>query len=213
MFSYRHGSSTAPVNDLSPVAVANDAGCPTQPPELVAWRPALEGAILDAREVLESVVVRPALLYGGSSSLWSLWSLWLSPIAKAASEGSSSGVHILADAAAQPGLIHVDDVVSAIHLTVGKFGSVSTASGNYPVFDIVSSSEPLKLILDAAAPTLRLEGSLTYDGPGDNAFAVAMNTTMRGSSTRARDLLGWAPKHTSMAEGIEAYVDAWNAHQ
>lgn len=210
MFSYRHGSSTAPVNDLSPVAVANDAGCPTQPPELVAWRPALERAFLDAREVLESVVVRPALLYGGSSSLWSLW---LSPIAKAGSEGSSSGVHILADAAAQPGLIHVDDVVSAIHLTVAKLGCVSTASGNYPVFDIVSSSEPLKLILDAAAPTLGFKGPLTYDGPGDNAFAVAMNTTMRGNSTRARDLLCWAPKHTSMAEGIEAYVEAWNAHQ
>lgn len=204
-----HGSSTSPINDLSPVKIEKDDGCLTQPPQLVAWRPELERTILDARDVLDSVILRPALLYGGPSTLWSLW---FSPIVEASSQAANK-VNVLADASGQPGLIHVDDVVSSIHLVVAKFGLVNTASGNYPVFDIVSSSEPLKHILDSAARALGFGGELVYDGPGDNAFAVAMNTSMRGSSTRARDLLGWVPKHTSMGEEIETFVKAWKAHQ
>jgi nucleoside-diphosphate-sugar epimerase len=205
-----HGSSKSPVNDLNPVATAGDNGCPTQPPQLVAWRPELEQAILSARDVLDSVIIRPALLYGGPSTLWSLW---FGPVQQAIDNGSKGDVTILADASAQPGLIHVDDVVSAIHLTVSKFGLVCTASGNYPVFDIVSSSEPLQPIIDSASQTLGFNGSIVYAGPGDNAFAVAMNTSMRGSSTRLRDLLGWCPSHTSMLEEIETFVQAWKAHQ
>jgi hypothetical protein len=205
-----HGSSLTPVNDLNPVAVAKDAGCHSRPPSLVAWRPELENTILDARDVLDSLIIRPALLYGAQSSLFSLW---FGPIREAVNKGASGDVHVLADAAARPGLIHVDDVVSAIHLAVTKFGLINSASGNYPVLDIVSSSELLKPILDSAAQALGYKGSLVYDGPGDNAFAVAMNTTMRGSSTRLRDLLGWVPKHTSMGEEIETFVQAWSAFQ
>lgn len=203
-----HGSSTEPVNDLNPAGLSEDLGSPTKPPGLVAWRPELERAILDAKDVLDSVIVRPALLYGGQSSLWSLW---LSPIHKAATAGAKE-VNIAAKPDARPGLIHVDDVVSAIHLVVSKHALVSTASGNYPIFDIVSSSEYLKTILDDAAKALSFEGQVAYDGPGGDAFAEAMNTSFRGSSTRVRDLLGWVPKHTSMAADIEQFVAAWKAN-
>lgn len=204
-----HGSSTALVNDLNPAGISDDAGCPTDPPALVAWRPKLERAILDSKDVLDSVIVRPALLYGGPSSLWSLW---FDPILQEVSKSNNSDVHLLADANARPGLVHVDDVVSAIHLVVAKHSLVSTASGNYPVFDIVSSSELLKPMLDEAAKCLGFNGSLIYGGQGDNSFAEAMNTSMKGSSTRLRDLLGWVPKHTSMGEDIEQYTATWKAY-
>ena len=155
-----HGSSMAPVDDLSPIAIPHDEGCSAQPPDLLAWRPAVEQAVLDTRDALDSVIIRPALVYGGRSKLWSFW---FSPIDRAAA-ASEKEVHLLADVAAQPGIVHVDDVVSAIHLTVAKFGMVSTASGNYPVFDVVSSSEPLKYIFDGAAQSLRFQGRLMYDG-------------------------------------------------
>jgi nucleoside-diphosphate-sugar epimerase len=205
-----HGSSKLPVNDLNPVGIARDAGCPTQPPQLVAWRPEGEQVVLAARDVLDVVVMRPALVYGGPSKLFSLW---FEPILEAVNTGSKGDVTLLADASAQPGLIHVDDAVSAIHLTVAKFGLVSSASGNYPVFDIASSSEPLQPILDSASKALGFNGKLVYAGPGDNAFAIAMNTSQRLSSTRLRDLLGWRPSHTSMLEEIETFVQAWKAHQ
>jgi nucleoside-diphosphate-sugar epimerase len=79
-----HGSSNNPVNDLTPVGVSD---APTPPAELVTWRAKLENDILDASDVLDVMIVRPALVYGRSSGFWS--SL-LQPIYSAAQSGASS---------------------------------------------------------------------------------------------------------------------------
>jgi nucleoside-diphosphate-sugar epimerase len=61
-----HGSSNAQVNDLTPVAQPNS---PTQPAKLVAWRTKLEQEVLAASDVLDVMVVRPALVYGRSNAI------------------------------------------------------------------------------------------------------------------------------------------------
>jgi nucleoside-diphosphate-sugar epimerase len=203
-----HGSSHKRVSDLDPVGLDDDAGCPSPPAQLVAWRPVLERDIIAAKDLLDSVVIRPALLYGGPGSNDKCWSTFFRPILSGASS-SSPKVRVPADAGARLGLVHVDDVVSALHAAVVKLPYMSTAAGVYPVFDIVGSSEPLKPILDEAAAVLGFHGELIYDGAGDDVFAQAMNTSLKGDSWRLRDLLGWSAKHRSMGEDVELYANSW----
>ena len=202
--------SLHPINDLNPVGISKDPGCLTSPLTLVAWWPGLEQAIIAANDFLDSVTIRPALLYGGPSTHWSLW---LGPIDAAPTLLASSELPIAANAHARLGLVHFDDVVLGVHLATNKHVFVSTASGSYPVFDVSSSSELLESIHDEAARVLRYRGRLVYEGSGKDKFAEAMNTGMKGSSTRLRDLLGWVPKHTSVGEEMEMFVSAWKAHQ
>ena len=122
------------------------------------------------------MIIRPALLYGGPSALWSLR---LGPINAAATLSASSELPIAANAHARLGLVHVDDVVSGVHLATNKHAFVSTASGSYPIFDVSSSSELLISILDEAATVLGYRGRLVYEGSGKDKFAEAMNTGMK----------------------------------
>ena len=52
-----HGSSKERCGDLDPVGTSEDAK--TKPPRLVAWRPQMERDVLSARDILDTVVVRP----------------------------------------------------------------------------------------------------------------------------------------------------------
>jgi nucleoside-diphosphate-sugar epimerase len=176
--------------------------------ERVAWRPELERAVLNASDVLDSVVIRPALVYGGSSHVMSKW---LEPIANATS--TATEIHIAASPDVRPALVHIDDVVSAIHLVAVKHALVSTASGNYPIFDIFSSSELMKPILKGTAQVLGCKAKLVFDGPGEDLWAQALNTSQKGSSTRLRGLLGWVPKHSGFGADVAMYVNAWKSYQ
>jgi nucleoside-diphosphate-sugar epimerase len=113
-----HGSSTEPVNDLTPVGVEL---APTQPPKLVAWRPPLEQEILAASDSLDVVIMRAALVYGGAGSIWT--GLFL-PQLEAAKAGVST-VSVKAEPDSMPGLIHVDDVASALHAAVDRLPLIS----------------------------------------------------------------------------------------
>ncbi|MCJ1319396.1 hypothetical protein MMC15_004732 [Xylographa vitiligo] len=200
-----HGSSLEAVNDLDPVGVA---AARTQPPPLVAWRPRLEQDVLAAADVLDTMVVRPALVFGGAGSIWS--SL-LGPLLAGAKSGASVA-RVSAEADSMPGLIHVDDVASGLHAAVEKLPLLA-GTGVYPVFDLVTSQESMKVVLEQAAPVLGFEGTVELVGTNGDAFADAMSTSLNGSGARARMVLGWEPKRVGMLKGLEIYVKAWMAAQ
>ena len=78
-----HGSSNERCSDLDPVGTEY---AKTKPPRLVAWRVKMERDVLGARDVLDTVVVRPALVYGGEHALWSSF---FGPVLEAASNSSN----------------------------------------------------------------------------------------------------------------------------
>jgi nucleoside-diphosphate-sugar epimerase len=201
-----HGSSNSPVNDLTPVGTPSS---PTQPPKLLAWRPVLEREILEASDVLDIMIIRPALIFGRSSAIWS--SLF-TPIAKAAVSSSStfSSVSIAALPTSRPGLVHIDDVASGIHAAVDWLPLVA-GRGLYPVFDLVTSQESMRDILQAAARELGFKGKVNLEGVGDDLFAEALSTSFNGSSARARQILGWEPQKIGFIQGIDVYAKAWAA--
>lgn len=198
-----HGSSNAPVNDLTPVGQPNS---PTPPPELVAWRPELEREILAASDVLDVMIVRPALVYGRSSAIWT--SLF-KPVYAAAKSGANT-VSVAIEPDSRPALVHVDDVGSALHCAVEKLALIS-GTGVYPVFDLSTSQESMNDILQAAAREFGFKGTVQLVGAGGDLFAEAMSTTGNICSGRAKTILGWKPKRLGFVPIMDVSARAWAA--
>lgn len=200
-----HGSSREPVNDLMPVGTAS---APNQPPELVVWRPELERAVLGARDVLDVMVVRPALVYGRSCAIWT--SLFEPLLLAAREKDGEKVVQIHAGEDSRPGLVHVDDVASAFHAAIEKLPVIS-GTGVYPVFDLQTSQESMRDVLMAAARELGFMGRVQLVGAGSDLFSRAMSTSGNCSSGRAKTLLGWVPRREGFVEGMGVFVKAWES--
>ncbi|KAN0117768.1 NAD(P)-binding protein [Hyaloscypha variabilis] len=199
-----HGSSNEIVNDLMPVGTKDS---PTPPAELVAWRCELEREVLSARDVLDVMVVRPALVYGRSCAIWTGL---FEPLFQAAKAGSGEVVKVAADEESRPGLVHVDDVAAGFHAAVDKLPIIS-GTGVYPVFDLQTSQESMRDILGAAAREMGFVGKVELAGAGEDLFAKAMCTTGNCSSGRAKTILGWTPRREGFVEGMGVFVKSWEA--
>jgi nucleoside-diphosphate-sugar epimerase len=194
-----HGSSTYPVDDFSPIGCAHARA---SPPSVVEWRPAVERAVLASRDMLDAMIVRPAVIYGRDNPLWAFL---FQPLLTAAMEKGTEAVNVQVDPEAIIPLVHVDDTVSGLHQAVERLPLISGANV-WPVFDLMTSRESLRVVVQAAAWALGFHGKVECAGVGDDATAMAMSCSTKGDSSRARDLLGWQPKILGMADGIEKYV-------
>ena len=201
-----HGSSDKLVNDLDIPAHGTDS----LPPELVAWRVPLEKAILESRNILDVMILRPALIYGRESTIWSTL---IGPLHEAARSNEIGPVSIPLESDSRPGLIHVDDAAKAFECAINKLHLVSN-TGVHPVFNLVTSQESMREIFEAMARCLQFKGYVQLGGPGDNAFFKAMGTTFRGSSARAQQVLGWRPTKTrGFVTDMDLYLSAFTAAQ
>ncbi|KAG8530850.1 uncharacterized protein KY384_004207 [Bacidia gigantensis] len=202
-----HGSSFERVSDLDPVGTA-DAKNP--PAKMVAWRPQLERDIVASKDVLNVAIIRPGLVYGRESPIWGAF---LGPIFAATQEGTRrESVQLPLDPLARPGLIHVDDVASGFRCAIEKLELVS-GTGVYPVFSIVSSSEPMSLIIQSAADIIGFKGEIRLAEEKDNPFSEAMSVSNNDNSSRAKQLLGWEPRRIGIVGSMDIYVKAWLASQ
>ncbi|KZF25931.1 NAD(P)-binding protein [Xylona heveae TC161] len=226
-----HGSTLEPVSDLTPVGT-DDA--PAPPSKIVAFRPAIEQAVLAAGSshsgsqspgsspaafegVLDTIVVRPALVYGRSS--WSLVPLF-GPILEAAVAGGgktkmgteNNTIQVPLDKDAVSGLLHVDDTASGLHAAVEKLPLIA-GTGVYPVFDLLTSTEKMTTIVEAAAREFGYKGKIEYTGPGGHPFLEALSSKMVLDASRAKQLLGWEPKRIGFLPHADVYARAFAAAQ
>ncbi|CEJ53978.1 hypothetical protein PMG11_00309 [Penicillium brasilianum] len=198
-----HGSSNEPVNDLDIVG----QGANTPPEELVAWRVGMEQAVLRAKDVLDVMVLRPALIYGRESTIWASY---ITPVLEAATKTTKT-VEIPLDADSRPGLIHVDDTAKAFVQAIEKV-HLFPGTGVYPVFDLVTSQESMRDIFNALASTWGFTGTVELKGHGGDLFSKAMSTSFRGSSARAKQLLGWQPSRLKgFVQDMDIYAAAFVA--
>ncbi|KAF5566038.1 hypothetical protein FPHYL_3951 [Fusarium phyllophilum] len=197
-----HGSSDKLVNDLD--IVGPDATTPPAP--LVAWRVAHENAVIAASDILDVAVLRPALIYGGESTIWTSFVL---PILQASRNGSLDTIQIPLSFKSRPGLVHVSDVATGFQKAIEKLSLINSTSV-YPVFDLVTSQESISEIFTALASSWNFKGRCELVGPGNDLFAEAMGTSLRGSSNRAKQLLGWAPTRLNgFVADMDIYADAF----
>ncbi|KAF9771903.1 hypothetical protein IL306_010428 [Fusarium sp. DS 682] len=199
-----HGSSDKLVNDLN--IAGPDATTP--PARLVAWRVNHENAVLASSDVLDVAVLRPALIYGGESTIWTPFIL---PLLQASRNGSSDTIQIPLSIDSRPGLVHVGDVATGFQKAIEKLSLINSTSV-YPVFDLVTSQESMTEIFGALSSHWKLKGRCELVGHGDNLFAEAMGTSLRGSSDRAKQLLGWTPtKLNGFVTDMDVYADAFSS--
>jgi len=201
--SWVHGSTNEPVNDLMQVGTPDS---PYPATELTSWRPELEQAVLAAGDVLDVMVIRPVLIYGRSSAIWS--SLF-EPLYSAAQSGANS-VSVPADIDSRPGLVHIDDVATGFHCAIDKLPLIS-GTGVYPIFDLQTSQESMRDILQAAAKQFGFKGEVELVGAGEHLFMKALSVSSNGSSGRAKSILGWEPKRFGFLQGIDVFARAWVA--
>ena len=197
-----HGDSQNRVSDLTPVGTAS---APTKPAALVTARTGWEQAVLKSRDILNVVIIRPTVIYGGSS--WIFDPLWM-PVYAA---GSVDSVQVPLNESTMAGLVHAEDVGLGMQLAAEK---ISWLSNTYPVFDLSTSQESLASITRAAAATLGYKGKIEMAGPGENPFFRALNTSINTDTGRAKTLLGWQPKRVGGVQPrIDVYATAWKAHK
>ena len=96
-----HRSSYDLVSDLDPV---ESRGTKSQPPRIVAWRPQLEQRILEAREVLDIVILRLVQTYGRRSAFWGAF---FGAIVEAAKSNKKT-VELPMDSNSMPALAHIE---------------------------------------------------------------------------------------------------------
>ncbi|KAK6354697.1 hypothetical protein TWF696_003836 [Orbilia brochopaga] len=189
------------VTDRVPVG----ADGPRKPTDLVAWRPAFEEAVLASRDVLDVIVLRPGMVFGGSGSLFAIW--WKPLVEALKANKTSEPVTIVGNPNAVLALVHKDDNAEAVLNAVEKFETVSQI--NYPVFVLAAGHEKLGDINKTAAKVLGFTGEITHQLPSaDDAFSRAMSTSMLLDASRSIQYLDWQPRHFSLTRNAEIYVKA-----
>lgn len=205
-----HGSNkTDYVSDASPLTGDTDAHT-AKPVTMVAWRPEIERLILsaDVRGVLDTAIVRPAVLYGNTSALWTgpMMTIYNAlkkgeSVAKVPLEAGGVGVYI-----------HVADVASGISCVIEKLPLIAK-TGVYPVFDVMGQVESTQAIFEAVGRVLGFKGKVELVGaPEGDVLNDALGASMTADSARLKTILGWeGPKRKSFLQGMSVYAKAWQA--
>ena len=205
--TFVHGPSNERCSDLDPVGTEH---AKAKPPQLVAWRPQMERDVLAARDVLDTVVVRPALVYGREHAIWRSF---FNPILAAAESGKNEAVRIALEPNRRPSLVHVDDAADGIRCAIEKLALIS-GTGVYPVFDLTTSRESMRDILDSFGEAVGLRGTIELVKPSeDDLLAAAMGTGENADSARAEQLLGWRPRRRGFVARMDVYAKAFVAAQ
>ena len=205
--TFVHGLGREPCSDLDPVGTEH---AKAEPSRLVAWRPQIERDVLSARDVLDTVVVRPSLVYGREHAVWGSF---FGPVLEAAKGGRNEAVKIPMEPTSRPSLVHVDDVAEGLRCAIEKLPLIS-GTGVYPVFDLITSQESMRDIFDSFAEAVALKGRVEPVKPEeDDLFAMAMLTSRTGDSSRAEQLLGWFPRKRGFVAGMDVYAKAFVAAQ
>ncbi|MFD4196381.1 NAD-dependent epimerase/dehydratase family protein [Amycolatopsis thermoflava] len=157
------------------------------PPAIVAWRQAVENAVLArAADGGRPVIVQPGLLYGGDNRLIDIF--FVQP-------GKESGaIPYIADGGNHWALIHLDDLARLyVAALSAPAGSVYLGVGGVnPTAKEVAEACARGAGLDGKTVSLSLDEARERMGSIADAFALDQQLT----PAKARRELGWTPAHT-----------------
>ncbi|KAJ2983218.1 hypothetical protein NQ176_g844 [Zarea fungicola] len=196
-----HGSvGDVRVNDS---VIPDTTSAVDKPATMVSWRPGHEQAVVAARDVLNTAVIRPGTVYGRGS--W-IWANWWEPLITS-STGATDVIAIPADKDTQPGIVHVDDAADAFVKTIDQIERL----GSWPVFDIVTETVKVTTLMEEVKRILGVSRELSYVGSQGNPLFEALALVTNGTSSRARVQLGWQPRRRDFIRDLPQLVAAWKA--
>jgi len=177
------------------IDIVSDTTPCTNPAELVAWRLDQEQMVItDAN--LNGIVIRPALLYGHSGSLFV-------PLLKSASEGK---VAWYGTPGGRYALIHPDDLAN-LYLLAGEKAAIAGGRIFDAANDMTESTDDfLKKLVEVSGA----QGPYEYLEP-TNLYEKALTTTSLVRPYLAHALLGWQPRKAGLVDGLATYYAAYLA--
>ena len=173
---------------------------PLKPIKLVAWRPAHEQLVLQAKAV-RGLVIRPGCVYGGRGGLTGGWF-------EAAAAGKAPTV--VGSGHNRWTMVHVDDLADA-YVRAAERGSAGE------VFDVTDRSRATVLeMATAAARAAGFQGELRPVPLGEarrtmGDFADALAVDQHVDARNAVRLLGWQPRHGGFVDEADIFYAAWKA--
>ena len=167
-----------------------DEDAPLDPAGIVAWRAAVERAVLDAAgRGIRPVVLRPGVVYGRGGGTPRMF----------VSAGRKKGVvRYVGDGSQRWPLVHVDDLADLYLLALGA-----------PAGTVLNAAGPSLAARDVAEAAAAATGARTEAWPIEEAraafgpFADALALDQQVSAERAR-ALGWNPSRPSVLEELRA---------
>jgi nucleoside-diphosphate-sugar epimerase len=179
-----------------------DETMPLAPLDLVRWRAAHEDVAIDLAEFdLQSVILRPVILYGESRGI--LGSMF-------AEAKEKRTVTIAGDGSQHWGLVHRDDVAEAYAL------AFEHAKGGERW---LLADESQLTVREIAGAIARLTGAEVKPWARESvleklgAYGEALLNDQRVSAAKARRELGWVPRHTSFVNEAEELYREWQTHR
>ncbi|KAF7367878.1 Epimerase domain-containing protein [Mycena sanguinolenta] len=181
-----HGDSRTEVfTDTTPIVRSVD---------IVAWRPAIEQLVLRSTKI-NGIVVRPAVLYGRTASLFGL-------LFKTAAEGK---VVCPGTPGGRYALVHTDDLAD---LYVRMAEKASLLGGKI----LLAANSHTESVDDLLQRLVEVSGAKSYEYSAPaNVFEEAIQATTLVRPYLANALLGWSPKKPGLVEGLDIYYRAWLA--
>ena len=203
----RRGSQPKTLIYTSGVWVHGDTGgtlvdetTPVAPIKLVAWRPAHEQLVLQAKAV-RGLVIRPGCVYGGHGGLTGSWF-------EAAAAGKAPTV--VGSGHNRWTMVHVDDLADAyVRAAENELAGA--------VFDVTDRSRATVLELaTAAARAAGFPGELRPVPLGEarrtmGDFADALALDQHVDARKAVRLLGWQPRHGGFVDEADLFYASWKA--
>jgi nucleoside-diphosphate-sugar epimerase len=183
---------------LGPAPSPVDETAPTNPIEIVAWRPAHETRVLDgAKAGIRSIVVRPGVVYGGSRGI----------VGDIVKDAANSLIRVVGSGANHWPLVYERDLGELYARLIGT----PDAAGVYHATD--DGAETVNEIVAAIAYHAPTEPSIRHmplaearKKMGPYADALALDQIVRSPRARA---LGWVPTLTSVAGNAARLFEEW----
>jgi nucleoside-diphosphate-sugar epimerase len=175
-----------------------DESAPTNPIEIVAWRPAHEQRVLElAKEGARPVVIRPGIVYGGSRGI----------VGDIVKDAANSLVRVIGNGENHWPLVYERDLGELYARIVGT----PSASGIFHATD--DGAETVNELVKAICEHAKTEPSIRHvplaearKKLGPYADALALDQIVRSPRARA---LGWAPTLTSVAGNAARLFEEW----
>lgn len=183
---------------LGPAPSPVDETAPTNPIEIVAWRPAHETRVLDAaRAGVRAIVVRPGVLYGGSRGI----------VGDIVKDAANSLVRVVGNGENHWPLIYDRDLGELY----ARLVATPAAAGVYHATD--DGAETVNELVAAICDHAPTEPSIRHvplpearKKLGPYADALALDQIVRSPRARA---LGWTPTLTSVAGNAARLFEEW----
>lgn len=175
-----------------------DESMPLNPLNIVKWRPQHEEKVLSDKNNLRKVIIRPAVVYGGTGGL-------MNHFFSSAQQGE---MRIVGEGHNRWPMVHVQDLAYA-------YVSAAEKELSQVILNVADDSTlTVREMAEAVARAAKIEGKISVI-PAEEAqqkfgpLIEGLEIDLTVNNSRAKRLLGWQIHHAPFTAEADLYYQAW----